>query len=361
MPLKLPLAVPNIIDKVKPLLMPQQEAGALAKRMLGLNIGRSAIVGCELLHHGDEIVLEKCARHLLTDQPLDQQLKTFKQEAGFQAKHVNVSLKGQGVVVRFLTFPRMNRQDFASSLQFEAEKYLPFNIADVILDFCINEGPEVKGKGNTMPVILVAARKTEVNKLVQTVQGVGFQITAIDVDTFACANALEHAIPDVKQKSVGVIDFGARDTTFMIMNNGLLVFSRDIAFGGEDAASSIKKKLNVSAEKASEILSKSDFESPEIQDAVQEALERVFHEIKLTLNYYYNQKQDAKPLECIYIVGGFSLVPVLIPLLEKKVEVPIRKWNPAEGLKLGASVKEDEIKSLAAYLPVSIGLALRTK
>src|SRR3989338_881387 len=179
----------NPLEKLKiqfpNMLFQKHAATPVATRMLGLNIGKSKMVAAELVHESDQITLDQYAVQAITDRPIQEQVKQFMEQNKFQAKKVNISLKGQGVVIRFLSFPRMNKADFESAIQFEAEKYLPFNLADVMVDFYINEDGKT-AKGATMPVILVAARKTEVSKLMKIIEPTGLQINAIDIDAFAC-------------------------------------------------------------------------------------------------------------------------------------------------------------------------------
>ncbi|MBI3999187.1 MAG: pilus assembly protein PilM, partial [Candidatus Omnitrophica bacterium] len=117
------------------------------QRQVGLNIGRSSLVACEVSFQGEKLVLERVIhKEIKKSKPLGAQLKDLFLEAQFESKQVNVSLKGQGVVVRFLSFPKMNRADFTSSVQFEAEKYLPFAVSEVILDYHILEETNGTGK-----------------------------------------------------------------------------------------------------------------------------------------------------------------------------------------------------------------------
>lgn len=350
----------HIKDQIKPPKGNQKQAES-AERRLGLNIGRTSITAAEIVHEGNELILERCYRKELTEGNLTQQVKDFLKEGAFASRKVNLSLKGQGIVIRFLRFPRMNRSDFESALQFEAEKYLPFNLSDVMLDFHINEKDTEPGKATTMPVILVAARKTEVNKLIQLMQTVNLEINAIDVDTIACSNAFEFGMPDMNEKVVGIVDFGGRDTTFMIRDKGALVFSRDIAFGGSDAIATIKRKLNVTDEEAVRVQYDSAVSKPEHLEAIQENLERVFHELKLSVNYYYNQKENAPPIEAIFVSGGYSQTQMLPSLLQERLEIPVQKWDPTLRLKLSSKVSPEILKPLICYLPVSIGLAIRLK
>ncbi len=354
----------QLFTKYLPLLTGKKPSETSIQRLVGLNIGRASIVACEISSKGNQLTLERCLRkEIVKDKALAVQLRGLFEEAKFQTTKVNVSLKGQGVIVRFLSFPKMSRADFASSIQFEAEKYLPFSLADVILDYHMIEGSTAGSseEGSNMPVILVAARKTEVDKLLNVAKEVGFKLNAIDVDIFAYANAFERASPEAKTHSVGLVDFGAVDTTLGIFNKGTLVFSRDIAFGGNDLTEMIKRKLNVSPEEAYKIQHDPNLNSPEQIAGVEEGLDRLFQELKSSLNYYYNQHQSAEPIETIYISGGFSQSTILSASLEKRMEVPVKKWDPTAGLMVSETVNQTSLKELLPYLPVSIGLAIRPK
>lgn len=354
------LAVFRRILKLSPKDPQKQEA----IRRIGLNLGRSSLTACEALIEDGKIILERLIRkEVVLNKPLTPQIKDLFAEAGFQSKHVHVSLKGQGVVIRFVSFPRMNRADFASSIQFEAEKYLPFSVSEVVLDYhIIDEGAPKPGEyPEGMPVILVAARRAEIEKLLNAVQGAGLVVDAIDVDAFACANAFERAMPEAKSRAIGLIDFGAVDTTFMILEKGRMTFSRDIAFGGNDLAEMIRRKLNVPLEEAAKIQLKASWTQPDHLAAVSGGLDRLFQEIKSSLNYYYNQHQNAAPVETVYISGGFSQLGLLPELLEKQAEIPVRKWDPTKGLAVHESIRSEMLEELRPYLPVSIGLIIHPK
>ena len=357
-PIKKSLSIPQFFSK----LIPKKSSAHSTIRKIGLNVGRANLVGCEVLHQDGQIILERCLKKpVAKDKALSLQLKDFIKEAGFESKQVSVSLKGQGVVIRFLSFPKMSRTDFASSIQFEAEKYLPFSLSEVILDYHISENTSSGEEAATMPVILVAVRKGEVEKLIGAVQGAGLEIDAIDVDTFTCFNAFERAHAEAKQHSFGLVDFGAADTSLIIFDKGTLTFSRDVAFGGNDIAETIRKKLNISISEATSILEAPEVTQPDHRTAIEEGLDRLFQELKLSLNYYYNQQQGSGALEAFYISGGFSRMPLLPRLFEKQVEKPVKSWDPTASLVLGKGLSAETLKPLIPYLPVSIGLAIRPR
>ena len=127
----------------------------IVKKTVGLNLGRENIVLSEISFAAEKATLERIARtSLIKDKPVGQQIKTLFQDLKLDGNSVRVSLKGQGIVVRYLNFPKMSRADFASSIQFEAEKYLPFSLSDVVLDYHLLDASAASAE--TMRVILVA-------------------------------------------------------------------------------------------------------------------------------------------------------------------------------------------------------------
>lgn len=352
----------NLVNKFVKLNSPKPAEPELVRRV-GLNIGRSNLIASEISLQNNQIVLERCARkQVAQDRPLAEQIKDFFAENGFKSKQVSVSLKGQGVVIRFLSFPKMSRAEFASSIRYEAEKYLPFSLSEVTMDYQIMEQAvgQANENGATMPVILVAARKTEVDRLVLTLQTAGLKPDLIDVDVLACTNAFQRSNPDAKDHCVVLIDLGATDSSLGILDKGTLVFSRDIAFGGSDLTEMIHRKLNISHDEAFKLQTKTGLSQTD-QAALEEGLGRLFQEIKSSITYYYNQRQTETALETIYISGGLSQLSILPKLLEQKLELPVKTWNPLGHMSVGEEVNKDALNELLPYLPVSIGLAIRPR
>lgn len=345
-------------------LNPKKPAVSEPIRRIGLNIGRSNLVASEISWRENQPVLERCARRqLLPDRSLAEQVKSFFSEIGFKSKQASVSVKGQGVVIRFLSFPKMSRADFASSIRYEAEKYLPFSLSEVVFDYQImsEAGAQSNEDGATMSVVLVAARKTEIERLIQTVQSAGLKPDLIDIDILACANAFQHANPDAKNHCVGLIDLGATDSSLGILDKGMLVFSRDIAFAGADLTEAIHRKLNIPQKEAFEMQLKIDPNETSKTAALEEGLGRLFQEVKSSITYYYNQHQTEAPLETIYISGGFSQLVILPKLLEKQLEIPVKTWNPTDQMTIGEGIDKNSLSELIPYLPISIGLAIRPR
>lgn len=213
---------------------------------------------------------------------------------------------------------------------------------------------ETPQEGSTMRVILVAARKTEIERLFSAAKDAGLQLNAIDVDIFALTNLFAFVQPETKEHAYAMVDFGAVDSSLAMLNKGELVFSRDVAFGGNDLTEFIKRKLNVSLEEALKVQCEGGNEG-----VIEEGLSRLFQELRSSVNYYYNQHEGAPPIEKIYVSGGLSQLTFLRSSLEKQMEVPVNTWDPIPAFQLGKEMTPETLKNLTPYLPVALGLGIR--
>jgi type IV pilus assembly protein PilM len=84
-----------------------------------------------------------------------------------KTKDAVTSVSGHSVIVKKISLPFMTEAELEESIQWEAERYIPFDINDVNIDFQIfgstPENPE------TMEVVLVAAKKDVINDHVSVI------------------------------------------------------------------------------------------------------------------------------------------------------------------------------------------------
>ena len=328
------------------------------RSVVGLDIGRAYLNVVQILKAENKVTLQKYAHHqILPNIPISAQLKNVFQESQITEKRVRVSLKGQGVILRFIAFPKMTRAEFESAIQYEAEKYLPFAMSEVVLDFHIIEDEKTTGK--MMDVILVAARKQEVMKIVKTIQDAELEPESIDVDALAFTNTFAYAMSEAKDKVFALIDFGAKDVNLNIMDRGTLRFSRDITFGGYDITQFLKRRLQIDDQLAVRVQSGEMLDKTEYAAALRESFGALIQEIKLSINYFYAQHSEVDPLAGIYVSGGLAKVELLKQTISQEVKLPVFEWNPIELFQIAPEIKKENLVKNKLYLPVCIGLALK--
>ena len=292
------------------------------KANVGLNIGFSSVSVVEiagknekhrLLHFGFEPLRDTKAKA-----NLGEAVKRAMDNAGITAKEVNTSVAGQEVIVRYIELPQMAREELNSAIKFEAEKYIPFNIEDVVLD-CQILDKSLQGK---MKVLLVAAKKDLIDKQINLIEQVGLGTTLIDVDSFAIMNAFQMSNPRQITGTIALLNLGEQLSSINILKDNVSCFTRDILIGGD--------KMNV---------------------------ENLLSEIHLSFDYYENQFE--KGIERVFLNGESSGLAGLRDSLKESLNLEIRPWSAVEGLEIGPGVDKEKLSAVANKLTVAIGLALR--
>jgi type IV pilus assembly protein PilM len=128
-------------------------------------------------------------------------------EAGVRPGRVVSAVGGQAVIVRELKLPPMSDDELKQAARFEAERYIPYGVREVNMDFDVI-GETTEDNQRKMVVLLVAARREIVDKHVQALEAAGLQPFVLDVESFAVMRALA---PDPqRQHRRGQPDQGGR-------------------------------------------------------------------------------------------------------------------------------------------------------
>src|SRR5207244_12962526 len=86
------------------------------------------------------------------------------------------------------------------------------------------------------------------------VQASGSTAHLVDVEAFALENAcalMRHQMPDGGvDRTVAVVDFGASSTTFSVLRDLRVIYTRDFAFGGQQLTEEIMRTYGLAMEEA---------------------------------------------------------------------------------------------------------------
>lgn len=338
------------------LLKPKQESTVVA-----VDLGQSHILVLSLDKRFGKKEISHFRLEARPDNPADvsQRLRGIFKEEGLKAEDVRIALKGQGVVIRILSFPQMKKEDFASSLQYEAEKYIPFRANEVVIDFQILQNNISRGNAQMMDILLVAVKQTEIQQCLQLFQAATLQVGVIDISAFALANLVEYLYPEIKDRTVGFLDVGAETSTFGVLSKGDPVFIRDISFGGLDILKLIKRKLGMEENEIISMQKKSTKFSPDVQALIEQGLASFLTELELSLGYYENHVTGAGRLSGLYIAGGGSRFILQSTFLENEIKIPM--IHPEIFTRIGVREGLDMsiLKENSDLLPVALGLCLR--
>lgn len=333
--------------------------GRADENVVGLDIGTYSIKAISLKNvPNDSILTAYNMKNITTGEgsvPIDQLIKDVLDEVDLQPERVNISLSGPDVIVRFITFPKMNKEQLENALKFEAEKYIPFDVNDVVLDFIIlGDAPE----SGQMNVLLVAVKREPIDSIVKTIEKLKMSVNIIDIDPFAVFNAFNASNKALENEGCAFLDLGHTHTDVLITTGTVPCFMRQIQIAGKDISSSISKGLSVNPEVAEEYKrAPGDDVKSAVMEATESVLDELVNEIQLSFGYFENKHN--KVIKNTYCSGGMIAQEGVIDYIGNKLGVKVNKWNPVDNVKIDEAISRSDINTVSSQLAVGIGLALR--
>ncbi|MBN1493925.1 MAG: type IV pilus assembly protein PilM [Candidatus Omnitrophica bacterium] len=327
---------------------------------IGLSVGHSNIIAVEVERKNNEYKIVGVAAQKITPQANDkiELLKALFRNNKFTSSVINSSISGNAVITRYIRFPHMSKKDLRNALEFEAEKYIPFNLSDVFIDFDIicEEKEDTK---KFYKLALVAVKKDAVLSFYDIIKAAGIQLNALDLDCFAYTNLFQVTYPEKTEEPVALVNIGAELTNISIIDNGHSAFTRDVIFGGTDITNKIAKLLNLSPEEALNFKYNLDVNVQENKIILKDSLKYFLQELKLSLDFFKNQVCKDKEVKSVYLFGGTSWLNGLCQIVNEELKVETFLFDPMKKFSVGENVDIQLLDQLRGSLSVPLGLAIR--
>ncbi len=337
------------------------------KSLVGLDIGSTEVKAIEVTEVGDQLKITGFgAAAIESKDAVQDTIADVLRNAGIRTKRVATAVSGRAVIVRYLSMVKMAEEDLSSALRYEADKYIPFQVDEVVLDPAILpdfDDSATDGEGNEMRVLLVAAKQNLIDEHLDLLNGLGLVPMFIDVDTFALGNAfvlnlLNSPRVEDEEKVIALVDVGAMKTNINILKNNTSYFSREIYLAGNDFTEAIARRLGVDAEEANQMKKSHEGKEETIEESILPIIDDLGNEIHLSFDYYENQYD--REIDEIYLSGGSSMLPGLRGTLERVFDRRLYSWDPTENLEAKEDkVDVEQMKERSAQLSISMGLASR--
>jgi len=344
-----------------------------AKTVVGLDIGSSTIKAIELASSGKGLrVVAMGIEPVPPDAIVDGAIidrsavseaigRAFASQK-FKSKDVAVSLSGSAVIVKKITLPVMTPQELSESIHWEAEQYIPFDIADVTLDYVILDPGTAPGGRGSMEVLLVAAKKDKIADYTNVVTQAGRRPVIVDVDAFALQNAFEANYGLEAGRVVALLNMGASAININILSGAQSVFTRDVSIGGNAFTEAVQRELGVPFETAEQVKRGRDVGSARAEEAkavIRAMTDNALLEVEKTFDFF-KATAASERIDRILLSGGGARVEGFAEALEERFRTDVERFDPfrkvaCDAARLGLGTLDD----VAPVAAVALGLALR--
>jgi type IV pilus assembly protein PilM len=326
------------------------------KIVLGLDIGTAAIKFIKLRFDKGEVGLCGFGIEPIQADP-EQVLKDIMQSQNI--KKVNISVSGPSTIIRYVNFPKMTPQELGQSMKFEAQKHIPFAVAEVNLDAAILKSDLADNK---MLVLLAAVKKDFLSQHIKSVEAGGLYISNVDIDSIALINAFNFNYAkeaDPQAKSIALLNIGASFSNLSILEEGLPRLSRDIQFAGNNFTQKLADDLEIDFKSAEALKLKPEKDKAQkISRDVESVLSNLAAEVRTSFDYY--ESQSTLSVAKIFLSGGGSAFPGLSDILANLLGIEVGYWDPFGKINIPAGVDAEKAKALSAQLCVATGIALHS-
>lgn len=345
-----------------------------AKPRLGVDLSTSSVKLIEISRSGDTYKVETYAAepmppNAIVDKVIQDvdavgdAIRRAAKRAGSRVKEAAVAIGGASVITKTIPMPAaLSDQELGDQIELQADQYIPFPLEEVSFDY------EIMGESPHDPemvdVLLAATRRENVEARQAVLEMGGLTAKVVDIEAYALENAcrlLTYQMPDEGlDKTIAIIDFGATTTTFSVLHDRRIIYTRDQAFGGKQLTEEIMRHYGLSFEEAGKAKREGGLPSnykPEILDPF---LEDMAQQVNRSIQFFLSSQSEFTELDQIIVCGGCAGIPGGVEHIEERVGTPSVIGDPLGQMKLTSKAKAQMVESDSAALMLACGLAMRS-
>jgi type IV pilus assembly protein PilM len=362
----------------------------LTKNFIGIDFGTHSLKIAECQRAGEKVtLLNYDIIHLPVgiepDQILNSQeqsdfvrdtLKTLRIRTSDTVSEVT----GPWTVSRYLIMPDLADDEMREAIRWGSKADFPFALEDAIIDF--NKlGVLESGKGEPEAEIISAVATREViEEQVTLLKRAGLKPLFLSIPSFSLMQAYRVTQPTPWAETAVIVDLGYRSTQIIVLKDGNLKFSREIAIAGdaftqsltgdyeingdrnevdESLAERIKIKIGLLGDEGTDPVIEG-VPLDQVQKRLGTVMDRLQLEIERSLSYYKNQFKDHE-IQRVLLTGGGSLLKGLPEALEKNIDIPVNSFQTTGSLSLRKKINKDLFLKDMPFLTTLLGLVTQTK
>jgi type IV pilus assembly protein PilM len=246
------------------------------------------------------------------------------------SKRVRLGVANHRIVMRMIDLPPLeDPKEIASAVRFQAQDHIPMPLDQAVLEHQ-PLGLVETADGTRMRVVLVAARRDMIDRLLEAATHAGLRPQGIDLSAFAMVRALHRpgSTATVAYVSVGGI------TNVAVASGTTCVFTRAIAQGTESTAGDLAERRALTLEHAHQWLRHVGLERPvedvegereiviEARAVLTDAVRRIGAEIRNTLDFHRMQ-EGSTPVDQVVLTGPGAAIDGFVDQLGEQLGAPV--------------------------------------
>jgi type IV pilus assembly protein PilM len=274
-------------------------------------------------------------------------------------KRVRIGVANQRIVMRTIDLPPLeDAKDVGSAIRFQAQEHIPMPLDQAVLEHH-SLGQVETSEGWRTRVVLVAARRDMIERVLEAVRKAGLRPHGIDLSAFAMIRALHQPahIGATLYMNVGGM------TNLAVAVGSTCVFTRVVPHGTSSMAGELAERRGLTLEHADAWLKHVGLEKPvaeiegdqeivaDTRAVLSEGVRRIADDVRNSIDFH-SMQQGAVHVELAIVTGPAVAIPGLSDHLGQEISLPLEVGRVEEA-KVGAIRDFD-----AGHLAVAAGLTV---
>jgi len=288
-----------------------------------------------------------------------QQISEWLKSKNLLSKDVRLAVKGPETLIRYVSFPKVDKKNIKEIFSYEISKFIPFDKDDVYFDISILDD---NYSGKELFLLLAVVRKQHLDKLLKDFKDSGVKVSEVNLINVALINLFldyrTRCDNSVIEENAALIDIGFNSTLLNLVKKGIPCLSREIKVSARDFVKQLSKVKNCTLQEAENIVTSFDqpretIEIQEIIEIIEEIALDLTGEIKNSLDYF--EVNWGKRIQAIYLTGGLTGIKGIDSIMLNSLGIETRVWDPFVNFKLEF---DENILKRKTMLAPALGLSL---
>lgn len=260
----------------------------------------------------------------------------------------------------FITFkmPPMSKKELDSAVMFEARKYIPMPMAEIVIDWqLIGNQDTTKGEND---ILVMAIPKTTIEQYKTIADSCGLELTALEAEVLG----LKRSLIKENDPPTCLVEIGYQSTNISIVEQGYVLTSVSYDIAGKDLTFGLAEALGITIGEAEDLKKVHGLgDNPEVSDVLVGVLALICDKIKKIIKEF--EESSGKKITRVLLSGGTTRMTGLLNFF--RVMFAEEEYFKNTQILIGDAfykinyppVLESSLRDLNSYFSIAIGESLK--
>jgi type IV pilus assembly protein PilM len=276
--------------------------------------------------------------------------------AGLSSRNVVLGIPSNKMFATVVDLPKLSPQELSNTIKYQADQFIPMSTEEAKIDWSVlGNSPRDPQKDE---VLLAGVSNKFSEQRLELLEGLGFNVIAIEPDALALTRAL---VPAGNNDAMILLDLGDYATDLVAVLGGTPRLVRSIPVGGKSFVKAAMQNLNIDENQAQQFIYKfglhPDKLEGQIYRALESTIEQLYTEVEKSIKFFQTRYTES-PIKNVVLSGAGAILPGFGEFITGKSNIQVVVGNAWQNVSYPGNMQEELVK-VGHTFGVVVGLAER--